>query len=182
MTEPASKALEERLRSTREQIDALAERERAVNSEIGSALANGGEVAALRDERREVRDLIEDLSAALPHLERQLNAARVEDSRAALLAWLQTEREQVARATAIGRELRLHMDALCILVPELSALLGEHSSMTRPTIGVHAKNAGERQPSAPDLVTAAGLSSEMAETTLPAFVQHVQSFRALHRS
>lgn len=83
-TAQTSAEIEARIRSTRERIDELSERERTVNQDIGRGIANGGEVGPLRDERRNVRDEIEDLTAALPHLERQVEAAQKAEAAAAL--------------------------------------------------------------------------------------------------
>lgn len=179
-TMATSEALQDRIRTTQSEIDRLAERERAINEEVGALLAAGGDVTALRDERREVRDSVEDLTASLSHIGRQLEAARLVEARASFAAWVATEEKQVARAVAIGREMRPHLDALCALVPELSALVDEHRTMTRPKIDHCAQAAGEPRPARPDIVASAGLSSKLLDNTLRGLVHDVGQFVALH--
>ncbi len=181
MTEKAtSGALEQRLRATQEQLDTLAEKERAVNAKIGTTLAAGGDVGALRAERAEVRESLEDLTSLLPVLERQLAEARKGDTRTEFARWLETEQAQVTRAGEIGKELRPHLDGICQLVPELAALVAEHDTMTRRKIKHLAEAAGERQPARPNLVATATLSPKLLDTTLAGLVHEVQQLRALH--
>ena len=56
-------------------LDSLTERDRSIGREIGAKLADGKAVPPkLRTERATLREDIEDLTAALPHLDRQMQA------------------------------------------------------------------------------------------------------------
>lgn len=67
---------EQRLRDTRERVRELEARERELSEQVADALADGGDPDELREERGEVQQEIEDLSAAAEVL-----AERVEDRR-----------------------------------------------------------------------------------------------------
>lgn len=176
-TAQTSAEIEARIRSTRERIDELSERERTVNQDIGRGIANGGEVGALRDERREVRDEIEDLTAALPHLERQLEEAR-----------------QAARVDNLSTE----MAALDGRVSEGGDVLRECLSKLREAVDLYAEyeQAEERWTldtrRLHNLHNKAGLSFHAAGTilsaTLPAGTQRIMrghvipALRDVHKS
>ena len=79
-------------------LDSLTERDREIAREIGAKLAEGKAVPAkLRTERASVREEIEDLAAAMPHVERaaaaEKAAAEAAQKRAAAarLASVETE-------------------------------------------------------------------------------------------
>ncbi len=63
-------------REVRTRIEELSERDQALVEQIALALSNGNDLAKLREERRTVRDELEDLFAALPYLEDEVRDAR----------------------------------------------------------------------------------------------------------
>ena len=88
-------------------LDLLTSRDRELSREIGAKVADGAKSPQkLRDERRDMRDEIEDLTAALPVLDREAEAART-----AQAAEVQAEKQArlsavKSQAADLGQELR----------------------------------------------------------------------------
>ncbi len=69
-------AVANREQEVRSRIEDLSERDQVLIEQIALALSNGDDLAGLGDERRMIRDELEDLFAALPYLEDEVRAAQ----------------------------------------------------------------------------------------------------------
>lgn len=176
----SSAALAERIEGVKARLEELREQDIENTGGIGAGIAVGDDVTELRAARREIRDEIEDLVAALPHLEQQLAAAQTVEHGAAFRAWVAKEEEQVAQMRVIGRELRPHLAAVQRLVTEMRALHADHADNTRKKIDHFARKAGARQPGAPSLADEAGFERRMFDTDLPAFANLLKQHDALN--
>jgi len=88
-------------------LDSLTERDREIAREIGAKLAEGKAVPAkLRTERASVREEIEDLTAALPHVERQMQAEKAAEEAARKQAATSAKRAVEEEAAGVGASIR----------------------------------------------------------------------------
>jgi len=104
-------------------LDVLTERDRELSRAIGTKVADGAKSPPkMRDERRDVRDEIEDLTAALPVLDREAEAAQT-----AQAAEAQAEKHRrlsaiKSEAADLGQELRKAWAPVARIVEKANAL------------------------------------------------------------
>ena len=104
-------------------LDLLTSRDRELSRMIGKKVADGAKAPPkMRDERRDLRDELEDLTAALPVLDREAEAAQTAHT-AAELAEKQARLSAVkSEAADLGRELREVWEPVARIVKEANAL------------------------------------------------------------
>ena len=104
-------------------LDLLTSRDRELSRMIGKKVADGAKAPPkMRDERRDLRDELEDLTAALPVLDREAEAAQTAHT-AAELAEKQARLSAVkSEAADLGRELREAWGPIARIVSDTLAL------------------------------------------------------------
>ena len=128
--------IDQRRGHIRARLDVLTERDRELSREIGAKVANGAKSPPkMRDERRDVRDEIEDLTAALPVLDREAEA-----SQTAQAAEVQAEKQArlsavKSEAADLGRELREAWGPVARIVKEAHALDQAYRAASREATG-----------------------------------------------
>ena len=85
----------ERLEALREDLEEAQDRDERLSRKIAEKFASGVEPNGLKEERRDVRELIEDLEAAIPVLESRMENEEREKLREKAISRLQTIKKQV---------------------------------------------------------------------------------------
>jgi hypothetical protein len=141
-----STEIEAKIATLDEQLERIRERDLAINNAIGAALADGKDVAALRDERREIRETLEDLDATRPHLERRLEAARKAEAEAAIGGAMEERQRARDTATEMARGVFEHLKEALAAV---AAIADAHEAVYALATGrctKAAETAGHRPP------------------------------------
>ena len=117
-------------------LDSLTERDREIGREVGAKLADGKAVPPkLRTERATLREDIEDMVAALPHLDRQMQAettaqaAEVQAEKQARLSAVKSE------AADLGQELREAWGPVARIVKEAHVLDPVYRAASKASTG-----------------------------------------------
>lgn len=174
MATPAE--LQSRLNATHLEIASLIEAEERLNGEIGAAIArvaDAKEVDKLRAERRDARDRMEDLQAAVPFIERELQLAQAEMAAKVAAESGEAGKAKEAAAAELGPQIRKHVVALGPLVAELDRLDGGYQTDEKRA-RAHAQQAGIAPPAFRTIAAASGLPDGLLRD-LRAFIARVET-------
>lgn len=172
-----SQEYEAQLAQLDETIDRHRERDREINNAIGAALADGEDAGALRDERREIREALEDLHATRPHLERRLAAARKAEAEASIAGALARADQARGRAVELAAPVFAHIRDALAAVAEVERLHHSEYHVARSAAAAGAKAAGQREPARDFILPATDLQewAKFAEH-LRKMVEHTPRF------
>jgi chromosome segregation ATPase len=128
-------------------IERHRERDREINNAIGAALADGKDAGALRDERRELREALEDLHATRPHIEQRLAAARRAEAEAGIESALSEAAGTRKRALELVAPIFGHMQEALAAVDEVERMHGAVYALATGRAAYGARAAGRPEPS-----------------------------------
>ncbi len=126
----------DRLRQIEARLDELTDRDREVGREIGAKVAEGKTAPAkLREERREIREELEDLVAAKPHLEREAERERADAEREAANAAAARVVAVEDEAATIGDSIREAFAPIAVELAKVPDLDRRYRAAQREAIG-----------------------------------------------
>ena len=131
MTVTDARTPERRLAELDARLGELYQEERAAQSALGAVVAGSGDVAAARADLRTVRERIEELACARPHVEEQIAAAKHAAAAAVSEAARQWRAARAERCVALAADVERHTIALVAAVRERLDVAGDQDSRNR---------------------------------------------------